>query len=172
MHETSQPAAPRGGKRLGGFSLTEVIIVIGAIGVLAAVCVPMISGLTTQSRQAVAEKNMRSLNAAVLAFNQSNWELVLAPQEGTDDELAIFLSLQYRDSAVSRQAPGSPYLNPMFDFVRSSDPQGYRAIWNGRMFEMVSPNATGDGIDLMHLGDTAGGGAAFPNGFKPVGAPW
>jgi len=172
MNASSQPVASRGEKKPRGFSLTEVIIVIGAIGLLAAVCIPVMNGITTQSRAAVAEKNMRTLNAAVQAFNQSNWELVSAPQDGTDDELAIFLSLQYRNGAVSRQAPGSPYLNPMFDFVRSSDLQGYRAIWNGRMFEMVGPNATGEGIDLMRLGETAGGGASFPNGFRPVGAPW
>lgn len=172
MLSAPHPVSPWGKKGLAGFSLTEVIIVIGAIGVLAAVCIPIIGGLTTQSKAAVAEKNMRSLNAAVQSFNQSNWELELASQEGTDDELAIFLSLQYRDDTVSRQAPGSPYLNPMFDFVRSSDPQDYRAIWNGRMFEMVSPSATGDGINLMRLGEMSGGGAAFPNGYRPVGAPW
>jgi len=172
MAASSQTVLSLGAKGRRGFSLTEVIIVIGAIGVLAAVCIPVINGIATQSKASVAEKNMRSLNAAVQGFNQANWELVLTPQAGTDDELAIFLSVQYRDSAVSRQAPGSPYLNPMLDFVRSSSPQDYRAIWNGRMFEMVSPGATGDGIDLMRLGETAGGGASFSNGYKPVGAPW
>jgi hypothetical protein len=87
----------------------------------------------------------------VIAFNQGNWELVLATSGGSDDEHAIFDSLRYRNPDVRLASPGSPYLPPNATFVASSNTATYRAIWNGRMFEIAPVGSNGTGLDLMKI---------------------
>lgn len=155
------------------YSLSELLVVITVIGILAAVGIPMISGLVGSSKHATAEKNLKDLNEAVLKFGQSNWELVLASSSGTSDEIAIFESLQYRNLNEDFAAPGSPYLSPMMNAPTSSSADTYRAFWNGRMYQLLSPGQPGEGIDLMQIKAVSGHTPSFsadPN-YKPVGAP-
>lgn len=132
-----------------GMSLTEVLVVIAFLAIVAAVSVPSMLGVFSGSNYEAAKRNLNYLNAAVLSFNQSNWELVLAESSGSDDEQAIFDSLRYR--AATNPAPGSPYLPPNAAFVASSSANAYRAKWNGRMFEIVVPGTNGTGLDLMNM---------------------
>lgn len=150
------------GRATGGLSLTEVLVVVAFLAIVAAISVPSISGLVSGSSHETAKRNLRYLNGAVLGFNQSNWELVLAASSGSDDEQKIFDSLRYR--AATNPAPGSPYLPPNATFVASSSTSTYRARWNGRMFEIVVPGADGTGLDLMHIM----GSSVQPN---PAGTP-
>lgn len=137
------------GFRQAAFSLTEMIVVIAVIGVMAAIGIPMISNAVFSSSAETAKRNMNLLNGAVIAFNQGNWELVLATSGGSDDEQRIFDSLRYRDTV--NPAPGSPYLPPNATFVASSATTTYRAIWNGRMYEFAPPGSNGTGLDLMSI---------------------
>ena len=130
-------------------SLAEMLVVVAFLAIVAAIAIPSISGLVTSSNYQTARRNLNFLNGAVLGFNQSNWELVLAASSGSDDEQAIFESLRYRDA--TNPAPGSPYLPPTATFVASSDASAYRAKWNGRMFEIVVPGTDGTGLDLMKI---------------------
>ena len=130
-------------------SLTEVLVVIAFLAIVAAVSVPSMLGVFSGSSYEAAKRNLNHLNAAVIGFNQSNWELVLAASSGSDDEQAIFDSLRYR--AATNPAPGSPYLPPNATFVASSSSTAYRAKWNGRMFEIVVPGTNGTGLDLMNM---------------------
>lgn len=131
------------------FSLTEVIVVIAVIGIMAAIGIPMISNGVSSSSAETAKRNMNLLNGAVLTFNQANWELVLATSSDSDDEQKIFDSLRYRDAV--NPSPGSPYLPPNATFVASSATTTYRAIWNGRMYEFAPPGSNGTGLDLMNI---------------------
>ncbi len=132
-----------------GFSLVEMIIVIAVIGIMASIGIPMIANTVSSSSRRTADRNAKVLNGAVIAFGEQNWELVLASSEGSDDELAIFESLRYRDA--TNPAPGSPYLPPNATFVASSDTTTHRAVWNGRMFELVPAGSAGTGLDLMKV---------------------
>lgn len=132
-----------------GLSLTEVLVVISFLAIIAAVSIPSIIGLVSGSSYETAQRNLNYLNGSVVAFNQSNWELVLATSGGSDDEQSIFDSLRYR--AATNPAPGSPYLPPMATFEASSVTTTYRARWNGRMFEIVIPGTSGTGLDLMKI---------------------
>lgn len=132
-----------------GMSLTEVLVVISFLAIITAVSIPAILGLVTGSSNEAAERNLNFLNGSVIAFNQSNWELVLAASSGSDDEQAIFDSLRYR--AATNPAPGSPYLPPTATFVASTTNSTYRAKWNGRMFEIIGPGSNGTGLDLMKI---------------------
>ena len=132
-------------------SLVELLIVIGAIAVLAGLAFPMISGLLPAASTEVAASNLRLLNRAVIAYNQANRELSRASAEGDADETFIFNKLKERDNAV----PGSPFLKENVHLVTSSDEESYRASWNGRMFQILTPGTEGAGLDLLKI---SGGG--------------
>ena len=133
----------------GGFSLTEVLIVVAILAIVAAISIPNISRLVTDSSYETAKRNLNYLNGAVVGFNEANWELVLAASSGSDDEQAIFNSLRYRDA--TNPATGSPYLPATAAFAATSDTSTYRAMWNGRMFVIVVPGSNGTGLDLMKI---------------------
>lgn len=136
-------------RRAQGASLIELLVVITFLALMAAVSIPTIVGTITSSSYETAKRNLNYLNGAVIAFNQSNWELVLSTSSGSDDEQKIFDSLRYRDS--NSPAPGAPYLPPTATFEASSSTTTYRAVWNGRMFQFVVPGSNGTGLDLMKI---------------------
>ena len=151
-HTRSRPR--HGGKTVsfrtnGGFSLTEALVVVAFLAIVAAISVPSISHLITASNYETAKRNLNYLNGAVVGFNEANWELVLAASSGSDDEQAIFNSLRYR--GTTNPSPGSPYLPLNATFVATSDTSTYRAMWNGRMFVIVVPGSNGTGLNLMKI---------------------
>lgn len=134
-------------KNLHGMSLTEVLVVISFLAIVAAISIPSITGLVTGSSYETARRNLNYLNGAVIAFNQANREL--SNSAGSGVEQTIFSYLRYRDSV--NPAPGSPYLPPTATCVASSDTNIYRAQWNGKMFKMLAPGTTGSGLDLLKV---------------------
>ena len=148
-------------------SLAEVLVVIAVLGVMAAVAIPAIDHVLSGSTASTAQKNLNFLNGAVLAFNQSNWELVLNPSMGSDDELLIFKSLCYRHPTTP--APGSPYLPATASYHATSANDTYRAEWNGRMFQIVEPGSTGAGINLLQLVDGPTSEMVYATNYQPVG---
>jgi len=136
-----------------GVSLVELLIVIAVIGIMGTMGMMLMRNVLPTSSAATAERNLNFLNGAVVAFNQATWELVLAASSGSSDELAIFNSLRYRD--VANPLPGSPYLPATTVFVVSSNTADYRARWNGRMFEITMPGASGVGINLLRMSGAA-----------------
>lgn len=145
-------------------------MVLGFLGVMTCILIIVIQNVVPASKETTATANLDQLNAAVLRFNQSEWELVLTRADGSsDDELAIFRSLQYRHP--TRPTPGSPFISETLAFYPSNDEETYRAIWNGRQFEMVGPGNSGTGLDLNRMVETSGSPAEFDTNYAPVGAP-
>ena len=152
---------PGSGRATGGISLVDVMIVVTFLAIVAAICIPSISGVVSSSNYQTAQRNLNYLNGAVISFNESNWELVLAASPDIGDEQAIFNSLCYR--ASMNPSPGSPYLPPTARLVATSDTSTYRAMWNGRMFSIVVPGSNGTGLDLMKImGSSVQSGSATP----------
>ena len=134
---------------------------VSFLAIVAAICVPSITGVVSSSSYETAKRNLNYLNGAVIGFNESNWELVLAASSGISDEQAIFDSLRYR--AATNPSAGSPFLPPTATLVATSDTSTYRAMWNGRMFSIVVPGSNGTGLDLMKImGSSVQSGSATP----------
>ena len=128
---------------LSAYSLTELLVVVATIAILASISIPVISGVLQNSTREIAQRNLNLLNGAVSAYNQMNQRLVLADGQ----TLAAFRALTNRDEAV----PGSPFLPSHLRAVESSATNTFRARWNGSVFAMLATGEPGSGIDLMRL---------------------
>jgi len=149
-------------------SLAEMLVVVAVVAVLAAIAIPLATRILPSMSASTAQRNLNYLNGAVLKFNESNWELYLAPDAGSADEESIFNTLRYR--APTNAAPGSPYLGNNAFFTASSGTETYRAQWNGRMFDIIYPGSNGTGLDLMKVVGNPATNTALPTNFTPVGA--
>ena len=151
MNQLSLPAGERPGvKRTASatsgsraFSLTELVVVIAVLGILAAIAVPVISGLIPTQKAEVAQRNLNVLNGAVNLHAQS-----IAIITNTDAS-QVMARLQTRNPMV----PGTPFFSPTARVVITSDTASYRAVWDSstRLFRFAAPGQSGSGIDLMLL---------------------
>lgn len=134
---------------MAAFSLVELMVVVAILGILALIAVASITNVTRTGNEQTAAANLEHLNKAVLRYNHAVAELTNATNSGIDDERTVFTNLQWDGSVIDR--PGSPYLEASFSLHASSATNTYRAVWNGRMYQLVFPGSNGTGIDLMKL---------------------
>jgi prepilin-type N-terminal cleavage/methylation domain-containing protein len=154
--------------RKSGFTLTEVIVVIAVVGVLAAIAIPQIGGVLGSSKSAIASNLLETLNGAVHRFNQTNYELVLTGKKGDGaEELLILRSLQYRNPANPK--PGSPYMRSDWNPAVSKNKEDYRLMWTGTTFKLVVPGKSGAGLKVDFDGADIGVPYEFPAGYTTVG---
>lgn len=154
-------------RRKAGFTLSEVIVVIAVIGVLAAIAIPQVGGVLGSSKGAIAENLLETLNGAVHRFNQTNYELVVSAKAAGDEEMLILRSLQYRDPANPK--PGSPYMRSDWNPVVSKNKADYRLMWTGTTFKLVAPGKSGTGLKVDLDGADIGAPYDFPVGYTTVG---
>jgi len=69
-----------------GFTLIELLIVIVIIGILAAIAIPNIAGLTQRADLSTIESNMRTLMTDMESYRANNGEYAIA---SNGDELSI-----------------------------------------------------------------------------------
>lgn len=128
-----------------------MMVVLGVLCIITAIIVPTVSNVLPGTRASMADSNTNTLNQAVLKYNQTSAELVIAAVSDGTDEQAVAAALQTRDDSV----PGSPCMAPEKAMIISSDANSYRAVWNGRMFEVLSPGHAGTGLDLLRMTELA-----------------
>lgn len=156
--------------RESGFSMTEMVIVICILGVLAGIISMSFSGFLGGAKDAVAAERQEALNQAVHRFAQQNYELVFNSQSGSiSDELVILRTLQYRSSNVNRAKIGSPYYDPRYNPVASSDVSLHRLRWSGKQFELLKPGTSGTGILMDFEGTDFTTAFVFPPNFQTAG---
>jgi prepilin-type N-terminal cleavage/methylation domain-containing protein len=150
-----------------GVSLVEMLVVIGVIGVLAAVAIPKFVDLMGPSKVTVARNLLETLNGAIHRFNQSNYELLYAANASGSDEILVLRTMQYRDS--NNPAVGSPYMRTDWSPVTSGSASDYRIMWMGNLFKLLQPGQSGTGIKVDFEGGDLGKPVAFPPGFVMAG---
>ncbi len=162
MIAISHKSMPFQNSRERGFSFPEMMVVVGVLGILAAIGIPVISGLIPSSETSVAQRNLNLLNGALHNFKQAYWEISIDAESGSGDELNIFQSLQFRDPVAP--VPGTPFLPATANFAPSSSDQTYRAYWNGVVFRMYPKGTAGTGLDLMKMSESTTAYVSTTNG--------
>lgn len=153
-----------------GYSVTELVIVISIIGVLAGITVGSFNQFLGGTKDAVATERQEMLNQALHRFAQYNHELLFSPLDSaSSDEIVILRTLQYRNENPARVAIGSPYFDPRYNPVSSSSPGVHRLRWTGRMYELLKPGTTGTGLLMNFEGTDFTDPFVFPPNFKMAG---
>lgn len=156
--------------REGGFSMSEMVIVVSIMGVLAGIAVMPMNQFLGASKGALASARQERLNQAVYRFAQQNYELLFDAMNGSiADEMVILRTLQYRDPNINRAQPGSPYMDPRYNPVSSSDSTVHRLRWTGRLFELLKPGQSGTGILMDFEGRDFTTAFDFPPNFQMAG---
>jgi prepilin-type N-terminal cleavage/methylation domain-containing protein len=151
-----------------GFSLSEVLVTVAVIGVLAGVAIPIYSNLLSPSKEVVARNLLEVLNTGVHRFNQSNYELLftgVAPSG--QDEMLILRTMQYREPANPKV--GSPYVRNDWNPLISNSADDYRIMWMGNLFKLLVPGQAGTGMKVDFDGKDLGVPFVFPEGFNMAG---
>jgi type II secretory pathway pseudopilin PulG len=147
--------------------MSELVIVISILAVLAAIAVTPMNHFLSGGKDALAMARQEMLNQAVYRFAQQSYELQFNRMDGSvADELVILRTLQYRDPNINRAKIGSPYVDPRYNPVSSSDTTEYRLRWTGNMYELLLPTQSGTGILMNFDGTDFNTAFAFPPNFQ------
>lgn len=103
------------GRRVTGFTLIEVMVVVAILAILASVVVPRIMDEPAKARQARAAQDIRSIESALDMYKLDNYRypttdqgleaLVSEPESGPEPP-------NYRDGGYLRNVPEDPWGNP------------------------------------------------------------
>lgn len=159
--------------RSGGFSLTEILVTIAVIGIMASISLLTFGSVNEGAKLAHARNVTAKLNDAVKGFGQSNWDIPTAKDDlDTADELKVLRSLQYKPAAaVGSFNTGAPFYPPNWNPATTTATTEFRVRWNGFNFELLEIGVAGKGLKIAFDGtDMSATPYAFPVGYKVEGA--
>lgn len=143
MNSSTRPSPPR---RLGGFTLLELLVVVAIIGLLAAYVGPKYFGQLGKSEQALAKAQIDSFHKALATYR-----LDVGTFPTTEEGLAALVA---RPSAAAASKWNGPYLSKAVP----QDPWGrayvYRAPGRKGDYDLLShgkdgqPGGSGDAADV------------------------
>jgi general secretion pathway protein G len=121
------------GRRVAGFTLIEVMVVVVILGILAAVLVPKVMDRPEQARKVKARQDVRALEAALNMYKLDNYVY-----PSTDQGLEALVDKptsppdppQWKDGGYLDRLPNDPWQNP---------------------YQYLSPGANGS-IDVYSMG--------------------
>jgi len=153
-----------------GFSMTEMVIAISVIGVLAAIVIPAYVGLISGSKEALANEKLEMLNQGLNDYAHAFKEYTRTPNNGSySDELTIVNDLEYRDPDDNKALVGSPFVRTTYRPEGSSSTDDYRFIWTGYRFKLLRPGDLGSGIKVVFDGSDNGTPFVYPSNYSSSG---
>lgn len=149
--------------------MSEMVIVIAILGVLAGVVVLALQGAFQASQEALAIERVEMLNQGLHTWSTANRELYMpAMDSNAADEIEVLRALQFRNPNPVLASTGSPYIPPEYVPDPSSDENEFRIRWNGRAFELIRPGTAGTGLHMVFDGSDLGTPYTYPPGYSPV----
>jgi type II secretory pathway pseudopilin PulG len=159
---------PRGWR--AAYSITELVLTIAIMGILAGIAVVAINGSFSASQDALANERVEYLNHGIYEFAQQNYEMVFtARADSGADEIFVLRTLQYRHPQDSKAKLGSPYITPAYNPATSSSTDEYRIRWTGKLYELLKPGQTGSGIKMAFDSSDMTTPFEFPPNFQMAG---
>lgn len=156
--------------RMAGFSMTEMVIAISVIGVLAGIVIPSFSGILTGSKESLANEKLEMLNQGLNSYGHAFKEYTAAANNtSASDELTVVLDLQYRNPNEARALTGSPFVRTDYRPMTSSSADDYRIVWTGFRFKLLRPGDSGTGIRVDFDGSDIGTPFVFPPNYSSSG---
>jgi len=162
---TSLDSSMRTHRATPAFSVTELVMTIAILGVLASVVVMSLHSLMLGSKDTIAIQRVEMLNEALNRWAMAGQEIRGVPIASDQDEHLIVMTLQLRNEMM----PGSPFLDPRFSLISSNDTADHRIRFNGVRFELLAPGAPGMGLKVRFDGADMGQPRIHPAGFKSYG---
>lgn len=153
--------------RSHGFSMSEVVMVVALLGVLASIITGSFTGLTESGREVVATQRVETLNQALSRLAVAGRRIFTTPQiASARDEDLVVMTLQARDESIV----GSPFVVPTYQPKGSSDTSTYRMRFTGSRFELLTPGQNGTGLKVEFDGSDTGPPRVIPPNFRPFGS--
>jgi len=97
----------------GGFSLIEVLVVIGAIGILVGIAIPAYNGYRERANIAEAQQVLKDIERAVIALGTitGQWPMHLAIGVTTSGPTNEIYDLNAANAGLVADDPGTPFPN-------------------------------------------------------------
>lgn len=159
----------------GGFSMSELVIVISILGILSGLAVSGYGNLLESSKAVLARERVEALNQSVYRFAEENFEQTFPRMDGSAvDETAVLQMLQYENPepenpARQRSMTSAPYYDPRYRPVATSDTDTYRIRWNGRMYDLIPNGSTGTGLLMNFDGSDFTTPYTYPESYRMSG---
>jgi type II secretory pathway pseudopilin PulG len=147
--------------------MSEMVMIVGLLGVLASIIAGSFTGLTDSTRDVIATQRLETLNEALARMGVAGRRIFTTPQLGSArDEDLVVMTLQARDESIV----GSPFIAATYQPRGSSDANTYRMRFTGSRFELLLPGQAGTGLKVEFDGSDTGPPRVIPSNFRPFGS--
>ena len=99
--------------RPGGFTLVEIMIVVGIIGLLAAIALPNFIRARSTSQQNACINNLRQISSAVEQWAMENGQSAGSPPPNMSTDLTPYIQLNANSSVPTCPSGGTYTINPI-----------------------------------------------------------
>ncbi|NNE94200.1 MAG: type II secretion system protein [Verrucomicrobiales bacterium] len=158
-------------RAIRGMSLSELMITISILGILAAVAVNAYGDIFGKSKDTISQNVVATLNKATREFSYSQWDLeYTATPTSAKDEMYVLRTLQWKDPDNSELNPKGPFMRQDWNPTTSSDTKDHRIEWTGSAWKLTKPGTAGTGLKVAFDGTDLGTPHVHATGFTPAGA--
>lgn len=168
----SATRTPSKGRARPAFSLAEVVITVSIISILASIAIVSYGGAMVGTKRALAVEKLEMLNGAVHRYTLAVKEISMAPQmaSGNDEFLVLRYALEFRHPDEGLATPGSPFVDPTYNPIVSSNSADYRMRWTGSLYELLEPGEAGTGLKVVFDGSDRGPAFVSDPSVNPLGS--